>query len=146
MTQTLIEFLEAREAAIKLQMRSLQDELRKVHLARNAISSDAPHEMLSSGPRKTHRDYIMQILDERPDGATSEHLVDLVHAKFNVEIPASSMSSQLSRAKRDGLVTLDTATKIWRSANRLEQKNELPEGSSDVGGAATPSQGPSGTI
>ena len=117
MTQTLRDFIAARETDVKAQIKALNDELRELRTAKSAIDGDgAASADRANATRLTHRDMIVAVLDERPDGGTSDKVIEWVNERFDVEISQASMSSQLSRAKSDGVVSLDTSTKIWRSA------------------------------
>jgi hypothetical protein len=131
MSQTLRDFINARESEVKAQIKALNDELRELRTAKSAIeggNSVVAERMRSN--RVTHRDMIVAVLDERPEGGTSDKVIEWVNEKFDVEISQASISSQLSRAKSDGVVSLDTSTKTWRSAKHSAIKNEPPEGGS----------------
>jgi len=134
MTQTLRDFINARESEVKAQIKALNDELRELRAAKSAIEgSTLSQGAAASSNRMTHRDMIVAVLDERPDGGTSDKVIEWVNDKFGVEISQASISSQLSRAKSDGAVSLDMSTKIWRSAKHSVKKNEPPEGGSETG-------------
>ena len=113
MGQTLRDFIAEREADVKAQIKALNDELRELRAAKSAIdgTSQATPDG-ASGNRMTHRDMITSVLDERPDGGTSDKVIEWVNSKFGVEISQASMSSQLSIAKSDGVVTLEQSTKV----------------------------------
>ena len=138
MTQTLRDFISAREAEIKSQIKALHAELRELNAAKSAIS--ATTSVAAKKPehnRKTHREMIMAVLEGQPQGCTSDQVIDLIKEHFSIDIPQSSMSSQLSRAKSDGLLVLDQSTKVWRLAEQAAKENEPPLGGSDIGEAAT---------
>ncbi|WP_146636270.1 hypothetical protein [Nioella nitratireducens] len=139
MSQTLRDFINARESEIKASIKALNDELRELRAAKSAIDGSAPAAERASGNRVTHRDMIVAVLDERPNGGTSDKVIEWVNAEFGVEISQASMSSQLSRAKSDGVVSLEQSTKIWRSAKHSAKENEPPVGGSETGEAVTSS-------
>lgn len=143
---TLRDFIANREAQVKAQIKALNDELRELKAAKSAIDGSAPDNGgTSSSSRMTHRDMIVAVLDERPDGGTSDKVIQWVKQAFDVEISKASMSSQLSRAKSDGVVGLEIATKTWRSAKHSTKENEPPEGGSETGEGRTspdPAQAP----
>lgn len=127
MPQTLRDFINAREREVKTQIKALNDELRELRAAKSAIDgAPAPGAERAPSSRMTHRDMIVVVLDERPEGGTSDKVIEWVNEKFDVEISQASMSSQLSRAKSDGVVSLDTSTKVWRSAKHSEASSGLP--------------------
>jgi hypothetical protein len=137
MPQTLREFIDAREAQVRDQLRLLNAELAELKAARLALHDGASVAAPASRQGKmTHRDMILSVLDEVPDGGTSDKVVEMVKAKFGVDVPLSSMSSQLSRAKSDGDATLDTMTKTWRSAKHSVKENGPPEGGPETEGSA----------
>ncbi|MGR3722340.1 hypothetical protein [Abyssibius alkaniclasticus] len=133
MSQTLRDFINAREAEVKTSIKALNDELRELRAAKSAIDGGAtsPAPRSSSG-RVTHRDMIVSVLNDHPEGGTSDRVIEWISEKYETEIPQASMSSQLSRAKSDGLLELDTATKVWKSAKQSSKKNEPPEGGSQI--------------
>jgi len=140
MTQTLRDFINARESEIKSQIKALSDELRELRAAKSAIeggSSIAAERTPSN--RLTHREMIVAVLDERPEGGASDKVIEWVNEKFGVEISQASISSQLSRAKSDGVVSLDASTKTGRSAKHSAKKNEPPVGGSETEEVATSS-------
>ena len=133
MSQTLRDFINAREGEVKAHIKALNDELRELRAAKSAIEGSTPSQgAAASSNRMTHRDMIVAVLDERPAGGTSDKVIEWVTDKFGVEISQASISSQLSRAKSDGAVSLDMSTKIWRSAKHSVKKNEPPEGGSEA--------------
>ncbi len=118
MSPTLRDFIAARESEVKSTIKALNDELRELRAAKSAI--DAGPEALtikSSSRRMTHRGMIVDVLKGIPNGCASDRLIELVREKFEVEIPQASMSSQLSRAKSDGVLVLDHTLKTWRLAS-----------------------------
>lgn len=133
MSQTLRDFINAREAEVKASIKTLNDELRELRTAKAAIDGGgvvAPARAAQG--RMTHRDMIVAVLDDRPEGGTSDKVIEWVNEKFDTDISQASMSSQLSRAKSDGAVTLEQGTKIWRSAKHSPKENEPPEGGSET--------------
>lgn len=127
MSQTLRDFIAGRESEIKAQIKALNDELRELRTAKSAIDgSGAVSTDRVTSSRMTHREMIVAVLDERPDGGTSDKVIEWVNEKFSVDISQASMSSQLSRAKSDGVVNLDTSTKTWRSRKHVDGGHRLP--------------------
>jgi methionine synthase II (cobalamin-independent) len=143
MSQTLRDFINAREGEVKAQIKALNDELRELRAAKSAIDgSSAPAAERSPSNRVTHRDMIVAVLDEHPEGGTSDKVIDWVNEKFDVVISQASMSSQLSRAKSDGVVNLDMSTKTWRYTKHDIKENEPPKGGSESEEVGAPSKMP----
>ncbi|ATG48413.1 hypothetical protein CEW89_13085 [Celeribacter ethanolicus] len=140
MSQTLRDFIANREGEVKAQIKALNDELRELRAAKSAIDG-GPSPVADRVPsgRMTHRDMIVAILDERPEGGTSDKVIEWVREKFDVDIPQASMSSQLSRAKSDDVLTLDPSTKVWRLSKHSAKENEPPLGGSETGESVTSS-------
>lgn len=140
MSQTLRDFIASREGEIKAQIKALNDELRELTIAKSALSGTTmPLESKGQIERLTQRDMIIAVLDDEPFGATSDRVIDLIRTRFGVEIAQSTMSSQLSRAKSAGLLTLDAESKTWSIATSTPETKEPPEGGSKVTGEATTS-------
>jgi hypothetical protein len=140
MSQSLRDFINARESEVKAQIKALNDELRELRTAKSAIDSHSPSVDERRKPeRMTHRQMIVEVLDKRPDGGTSDKVIEWVNDDFGVEISQASISSQLSRAKSDGVLTLDMSNKVWRSVKHSVKENEPPEGGSETGEGATSS-------
>lgn len=140
MSQTLRDFINAREGEIRAQIKALNDELRELRAAKSAIEgASTPDAGRAPSSRMTHRDMIVAVLDERSEGGTSDKVIEWVREKFGVDIPQASMSSQLSRAKSDGVLDLEQSTKIWRTSSHAAKENEPPVGGSEPGeGDASP--------
>lgn len=133
MSQTLRDFINSREAEIKASIKALNVELQELRAARTAIEGgDAQGGEDTGIGRMKHRDMIMSVLHDHPDGGTADSVIEWVREDFQTDIPQASMSSQLSRAKSAGLLTLDTRTKIWRSAKHTFKENEPPKGGSET--------------
>ncbi len=140
MSQSLRDFINARESEVKAQIKALNDELRELRTAKSAIDGQSPSVVERRRPeRLTHRQMIAEVLDKHPDGGPADKVIKWVYEEFGVEIPQASMSSQLSRAKSDGVVTLDMSNKVWRSVKHSVKENEPPEGGSEAGEGDTSS-------
>lgn len=129
MSTSLRDFLKQRETELRLEMSRLNAELNEIRAAREAI--DNPSGPRSSVPaavgKPTHRDMIIEILDERPEGAGADQIRSLLQKRFGVELPRPSVSSKLSRMKSDGLIQLDADTKVWRSPKHPSDGSPLFE-------------------
>jgi hypothetical protein len=133
MSQNLRDFIASREAAIKEQINALHDELRELRAAQSAIQSGSRAQPgYGKAERMTHRDMILAVLDANSQGGTADQVVDLVRERFSVDVPLGSMSSSLSRAKADQLVSLDQRTKVWRLRKHAKE-DEPPKGGSVAG-------------
>ncbi len=112
MTISLKDFLPQRKAQIKAQIAALKKELQAIQLAEGAIvSEDDEDTTVITSRRKSSRitikDMIIGVLENKPDGADSFKIRDLIKEKYDKDVPRPSISPQLSRLKADdGLLEL----------------------------------------
>lgn len=138
MGNSLRDFIASREAEIGRQLKALKYELKELKAAKAAIEATNPEDSVEVVARKlTHRDMIISVLKAHPHGGTSDRVIEWIEAEYGVRIAQPSMASQLSRLKSEGFLTNDPSSRIWRSANAADKRNELPKGSSYAGDAAT---------
>ncbi len=64
----------------------------------------------SSAPR-TIKEMILEILALMPDGAEATELLSFIDERFGKKLERTSLSPQLSRLKKDGLISL--SGKVW---------------------------------
>lgn len=134
MSQSLREFIRAREADIQKQIESLRSELRDLTLARQAIEG-APasrQPAVQRGVTPTIKEMILEALEKRPSGGVADQIIEWVKADYGVDVPRSSMSPQLSRLKSDLSVYLHAKTKVWQLPKHVEMFKSLPSLSSQV--------------
>lgn len=62
--------------------------------------------------RKTIKDMVLEILAVMPDGAEATELLSFIDERFEVTLPRTSLSPQLSRLKKERLVSLEG--KVWK--------------------------------
>ena len=150
---TLRDFIAKRKAEIREQMTALRQELSELQRAEAAISgepaSPSTRQTTAGQPGKgTIKDMILQVLEDRAKGAESPEVIDLIKARFDVEVPRTSMSPQLSRLKADGLLTIigknwilpkHAGAIIDDDANSNEPPSSDEVGGSEEDGAPTPS-------
>lgn len=128
--QRLIELIDRRLDEVQQQIRALQEEVRELESARFLMLSEENREVVSTFRRKrTHTDYILESLRRRPQGGTSDEVINWVRDDFEIEIPQSSISSQLSRAKARGLVSLEKGTRIWKATENYDPDHDVLRGS-----------------
>jgi hypothetical protein len=122
MSQSLREFIRAREADIQKQIESLRSELRDLALARQAIDgAPAPRNpTVQRGTAPTIKEMILEVLEKRPNGGVADQIIEWVKADYGVDVPRSSMSPQLSRLKSDLSVHLHAKTKVWQLPKHVE--------------------------
>jgi hypothetical protein len=106
MTTTLKDFLPQRKAQIKAQMAALKKELQAIQTAEGAIVSDDEEiATVTTQRRKTSKitikDMIVAVLENKPEGADSFAIIDLIKEKYGKDVPRPSISPQLSRLKTD---------------------------------------------
>ncbi|WP_093151572.1 hypothetical protein [Thalassobaculum litoreum] len=106
---TLRDFIASRKAEIRQQISALRREIDELERAEVAISEEGGSQSPRTGdapqPAKgTIKDMILQVLEDQGNGAESAEIIDMIKARFDVEVPRTSMSPQLSRLKANGLV------------------------------------------
>lgn len=138
MGPTLREFIATRRSEIKDQMASLRAELRQLDAADRAAaetetgSNAAPsRQSVVRAARPTIMDMILDVLKGQPDGAKSDEIIEAVKTKFNVEVPRSSMSPQLSRLKARGNLVM-TNNNVWRLTEYETPSEDQSEGVPEV--------------
>jgi hypothetical protein len=113
MATTLRDFLNAREAEIKDQLKRLRLEMAEIRVARQAldgVSEPAASAVGASGASPTIKDMVRSVLKEVPLGLTSAEILLAIKRVFDKELERTSLSPQLSRLKHDGAVVLDGET------------------------------------
>ncbi|MFT9448718.1 hypothetical protein [Gluconobacter japonicus] len=116
MSQTLRSFLAQRESEIKEQLKKLRLELKDIQRAHEALNPciDAAQEDSQNnarGKKVTIKEMILSVLTDFSDGLNAIVIGEQIHKKFNKEFERSSISPQLSRLKKEGLVSL--SGDIW---------------------------------
>lgn len=131
---TLREFIATRQDEIASQMAALKREERELRIALNALDGGKPRANgKARAERPTLNEMIVAVLTEF-GAATSENIIGLIKDKFGADVPKSSMSPQLSRLKREGVVELDVTNKIWRLAveSQSPDRNEAASDASET--------------
>ena len=95
----------SRKAAIKEQMTSLRAEMAEIKAVEAALDSVVGAQPRKKSSEPTIKEMIVDVLEGREDGATSDEIITLVKDKYEKAVPRSSMSPQLSRLKGDERVT-----------------------------------------
>lgn len=132
---TLREFIATRQAEIASQMAALRREDRELRIALEALDGGKPRANgKARGNRPTLSEMAITVLNEY-GGTRTESIIGLVKDKYGVDVPKSSMSPQLSKLKREGVVTLDVIDKIWRlvGENESSHRNEAATDASETG-------------
>lgn len=128
-SQSLTDFMAAREVVLEQEMRELEPalkraaeisaELEQIRRARHAIATGASASHGGSRPRSpgrrhTIKDMILTVLREAPQGLSGADVVAAVNARFGVKVPRTSLAPQLSRLGQTDMVTMLNG--IWRAA------------------------------
>lgn len=104
---TLREFLADRRAAIQAEMKALRAELREIEAASAALP-DGRGEVLSpvrasrGGP--TLKELAVEILQRHSEGLDANDIREEMRLKHGVSVKRSSLSPQLSRLAKDGVI------------------------------------------
>ena len=137
----LREFIRNRRNELLRQISTLQSELKELDLAQSAIgdhmtetfvADTSLREIAEAGqvarPRlrskKTIKQMAVDMLCDKPNGATAIEIIELIHERFGVDVPRASISPQLSRLKLDGEV--EYTNNKWSLPQHLIEQNEAP--------------------
>lgn len=148
------QFIEARREEIKEQIAALKQELRELNLAEGAIKSGVvpsrDEGVASSSSRTTIKEMVVEVLEDRPNGAEASEIIELIANSFGESIARSSLSPQLSRLKEEGVLSLEG--RVWllqKYAKGPEATTSEPNDSSgggEVQERALPTASPEGAI
>lgn len=130
MSNRTVDFLTQREGEIEGEIKALNDELRGIYAAKQAmgifvrpvdkVSAPNVNPIADSGQRMSNMGMVKAVLADFPDGKESNDLLSIVKERFGVEIPRSSLSPQLSKLKKKGEVK-------WRGGKWKLNKPALPD-------------------
>ncbi len=127
---TLREFIAERKAEIKTQIGALRTEERELKVALDAIDASADADLGGSSgaaDRTTIKGRIVEALQLHPGGGSTEQVAAWIESKHGVTIPRSSLSPQISRLKKNGVVILNE-NKNWQLAEFLLADQESAGG------------------
>ena len=118
-----------RKKEIFNQIKELRNELREIKAVEQTLlnqgASDSQSDSRRKGAAITFQDMIVTVLENIPQGADANQILELIDKEFGKKIKRSSVSPQLSRLKANGVLTLKD--NIWSLINQT-QKNAAPEG------------------
>lgn len=145
---TLRQFLSDRRAEIQEQMKMLRAELRELDAASAALpDAVAPQETARvarerrEGP--TLKVMAVEVLKQHPDGLEANDIRAQIGQIYGVEVKRSSMSPQLSRLAKDGIVRLAGHKWLLRSSQAaLDWFAEPPKNIEEEGRTMGSSPGP----
>lgn len=99
--------MDAREAAIKEQIKALRTELAEIRVARGALAAGPVDSSTSRGNANlTIKEMVKAILGGAPAGMTAHDILAAIKVDYDKEIERTSLSPQLSRLKADDEVRL----------------------------------------
>ncbi len=128
---TLRTFITERRAQIRAEIAALRIEGRELKVALDAIdadSSEAPaYGSRRTAGRMTIKDRIVEALKECPEGGSVEKIIAWISKRHGLDIPRSSLSPQISRLKREGIVVFNES-KNWQLAEFLRADQEAAGG------------------
>lgn len=166
MTESLNSFLNrrmreisAKEADLRAELQNLSDEKKQLGLAAAAAGIKIEDVVEVSSPVSRHRrvsaektiiEAVVEILSERGRGIAASDLLPLLNQRLGTEYPRSSLSPQLSRLKKRGV--LKQEGNLWclteRAAEEKPVDHGTPGGSGSTGlfrpGAKGREAGPGG--
>lgn len=106
---TLRDFLSNRRSEIHAQIRALRAELREIDAASAAVQESPGSDgsrTVASGRRSspTLKEMAIAVLADHPDGLEANDVRDRIAERFGSQVKRESMSPQLSRLARDGVI------------------------------------------
>lgn len=139
MTTSLRTFIADRRAQLLLEIERLHSELADLDKAEAALGASAAPP--SDATPKTFKGMAIDILRRHSaTGLTASQILSAIQQRFDLKIERSSLSPQLSRLKREGILVQEG--KYWRRAgavnkeavylgppNENEPSGETPDGS-----------------
>jgi hypothetical protein len=152
------EYITNRRAEIKCQIAALRAEMRDLDTAENALEIETGNSgQRAEAGQLTIKDMVLGVLSDRGEqGADALHIIRLITQKYSKEIQRPSLSPQLTRLKRSGLISLEG--NIWfitENGKRDNKKRKTPheetsQGANHSGGGLVrgtpPKQAPEGSI
>lgn len=104
---TLRQFLADRRTAIHAEMKALRAELREIDAASAALPMadsgvSPPPRASRAGP--TLKELAVEILQRHSEGLEANDIREEMRLKYNVTVKRSSLSPQLSRLAKDGVI------------------------------------------
>jgi len=145
--QATVDSLDKKLEAARDSLTALHLELGELDVAEAAISTPT-----SSGPRNAGRNILRRVsqdgrkltikdlaidaLNDSPDGADALKIIKIINDKFGVDVPRTSISPQLSRLKKEGLIFLNN--KVWRISR---PENETPSDDPSKGASNNTGEG-----
>ena len=151
--------LRRRAMSLKFDLAYLENEMRDLETAANAIGVDLDEaddeckpveghanirvpefHLKTSGSTKTMKEVAVEILEQAKGGLTANVILKVMHHDHGMTYPRSSLSPQLSRLKYDGIVGRHDGR--WVLSKYLPAKagdeNETPQGISETEKPAFP--------
>lgn len=105
---TLRDFLANRRSEIQTQLKALRAELREIEAASSALQegndSFRSEVTASRRDRTTLKDMAIAVLTDRPEGLEANDVRDQIAERYNVQVKRESMSPQLSRLAKEGVI------------------------------------------
>lgn len=115
---TLRQFLADRRTAIQAEMKALRAELREIEAASAALpmaeaGASAPPRASRAGP--TLKELAVEILQRHSEGLEANDIREEMRLKYGVTVKRSSLSPQLSRLAKDGMIRREGHKWLLRS-------------------------------
>lgn len=106
---TLRDFLTNRRSEIQTQLKALRGELREIEAASAALQDpqaegSRPDAAITRRGRPTLKEMAITILTDHPDGLEANDVRDRIAERFDVQVKRESMSPQLSRLAKEGII------------------------------------------
>tara|TARA_R110001606_G_scaffold275969_1_gene424168 strand:- start:1187 stop:1801 length:615 start_codon:yes stop_codon:yes gene_type:complete len=130
-------------ARLVSELREIDEEMQEIAIAIAAVERKQPLLPIAQSEQTvdeladqelTIKDMILEVLGPIPEGAEALTILQFIKDRFGKDLERTSLSPQLSRLKRDGILDLDG--KAWRIASVNDEGPAEAEPSKNVGAVA----------
>lgn len=107
---TLRDFLAVRRSEIQTQIKALRSELREIEAASAALQENRENTAPSAtaknsrGSGPTLKEMAVAVLADHTDGLEANDVLDRIAERFGIQVKRESMSPQLSRLAKEGII------------------------------------------
>lgn len=100
--ESLRDFLAKHEALIKYQISSLNDEMKNIKMAIEALDEQKNIKMQTKPSKMTIKEIALLALSDEPKGLQTKEILEVFQKRFGVAIKRCSLQPQLSRLIKAG--------------------------------------------
>lgn len=121
--ETQLSSLKSQKAEISHKIAVLEKEMQHLRNAAKAINMvNGLQISRRSPPKVTIKQAVKSVLEDFPDGLSALEILAEVNERFQLEVVRTSLSPQLTRLKRDGVIKRDHHR--WRLSGAYQKSSE----------------------